>query len=56
MEKFQNKVEVAEEIGCGNELKSRQDIGIKNGLSFDKNKNNFVGISPTKNGFLKFMK
>ena len=30
VEKSQNKVEMAEEIGCGNELKSLQKIGGKN--------------------------
>ena len=36
--KSQNKVEVAEEIGCGNERKSFQNIGGKNELSFNQNK------------------
>ena len=36
MEKSENKVEVAEEICCGNELKSLQKIGSKNEMSFNK--------------------
>ena len=31
----QNKVGVAEEIGCGNELKSLQKIGTENEMSFN---------------------
>ena len=36
MEKSQNKVEVAEKIGCGNELNSLQKIGGKNEMSFNE--------------------
>ena len=34
--KSEKKVEVAEEIGCGNEFKSLQKIGDKNEMSFNK--------------------
>ena len=34
-EKSQNKVEMAKEIGCRNELKSFQKIGSKNEMSFN---------------------
>ena len=35
VEKFQKEVELAEEIECGNELKSFRKIGCKNEMSFN---------------------